>query len=148
MQLNEIPLSRIQMADEIYLLGERRRQREHYPPSSYRDPLTPPEICPKCGTPTHQEFDMIYCKDRHHSWAVPVPDPPSRFKMKYYEKPIIKLPIRVQRTITCKHCGETVSGTFTRNQKYCTENCYVVARRISNREAYRHRNNLSRDLGA
>jgi hypothetical protein len=135
MNLREILPSRIRMLPEFMDGGEKPRiQRQHYPPQSYRDGITPPERCPKCDTRTHEEYGIVYCRDRHHSWAVPIPTPNFSWKA---IKGNHKGPKPYTRTITCRHCLETVTGKFMHHQIYCSFNCYADARRIKNRMAYR-----------
>ena len=146
MILHEITPSRIGMLPEFMDGGENGKpQRQHYPPSSYRDPQTPPEICPKCGTKTHVEFDIVYCRDRIHSWAVPIPDD-KPFDWKKYDR-VYHGPKPGMRIITCEFCKETKTGMYAHYQKYCSLKCYEDARRIKNREAYRKKGSTTRYLG-
>lgn len=127
---------RLAMLPEFMDGGESRTKiRQHYPPSSYRDGINPPEICPRCGTKTHVEGENVYCRDRLHSWAIPIPDE-KKFE---WNKVVLnaKGPQPQLRTIKCAYCGETVTGMFTHYQKYCSVKCYTDRRRIMNREAYR-----------
>jgi len=133
--MHEILPKRVKMLPEFMDGGEKpRAQRQHYPPQSFRDGITPPAICPRCGTPTHEEYGLVYCRDRNHSWAVPIPTEPFNWtplKCNHMG------PRPYTRTITCAFCRETVTGEYMHNQKFCSRKCYEDARRIQNRMAYR-----------
>ena len=100
-----------------------------YPIREYHNPLTPPDICPRCGTKTHAEGDMVYCQSRHHSWAIPIPDAPFDYAKandedakNYKHAPGVtryKL-----RQLVCARCGKLFDGHFIHNRKYCSAKCY------------------------
>ena len=132
--------TRIQMAD-VDLIGEPRASRVHFAIGSYREPKLPPEVCPKCLTPLHVEGDNLYCQDRHHSWAIPIPTEPfdwtdaNKRDRGEYGKGDCR-PHKGYRVFKCEYCGKRNEGRFYAFQKYCSKKCcdhgWYVKRRAKN----------------
>lgn len=139
--------------------------REHWPIKSYRGrpPLTTEQKgiintghCPKCGGPLDKAEIICggekgwegICAKCGKRWFPDEPQEPDYSTLFHPSKKRPPVGKKIYREFICRHCGKLNTGLAARNAVYCPgTTCYEDARRIANREAYRKKGTLTRDLG-